>query len=97
MDLSPSDHRYRALRHFLKQARKLAGLSQQQLAARVGQPQSFVSKYERGERRIDVVECFEVARALGMDPSKFMVSLVAAMDEVSELQERGGRPQDTAA
>ena len=35
-------------------------------------PQSFVSKYERGERRLDVVEFGEVARALGIDPLQLL-------------------------
>ncbi|GAB4287626.1 MAG: hypothetical protein Fur0025_21220 [Oscillatoriaceae cyanobacterium] len=40
----------------LRSARKGAGLTQEQVADRLGQTQSFVSKCERGERRIDVVE-----------------------------------------
>jgi hypothetical protein len=35
-------------------------------------PQSFVSKYERGERRLDVIEFGEVARALGIDPIRIL-------------------------
>lgn len=51
-------------------AREKAGLTQQQLADRLGRPQSFVAKYEGGERRIDVVEFIAIARALNMDPAR---------------------------
>lgn len=49
-------------------ARKAAGLTQRDLATRLGKPQSFVSKYERRERRLDVVEFVVLARALVIDP-----------------------------
>jgi transcriptional regulator with XRE-family HTH domain len=47
---------YRALLNSLKQARKDAGLTQAQVARKLFKPQSFVSKFESGERRIDFVE-----------------------------------------
>ena len=49
-------------------ARLAAGLTQAEVASALGRPQSFVSKYERGERRLDVVELLEVARVLKTDP-----------------------------
>ena len=51
-------------------ARQKAGLTQQQLADRLGKPQSFISKYEGGERRIDVIEFIAIADALEMDASR---------------------------
>lgn len=51
----------------LVSARDRAGLTQQQLADRLGKPQSFVAKYEGGERRLDVVEFMTIARALMFD------------------------------
>ena len=54
------------------EARKTARLTQAELAGRLNRPQSFVSKYERGERRLDVVEFGEVARAIGLDPLRFL-------------------------
>lgn len=48
------------------------GLTQVQLARRLQRPQSFVSKYERGERRLDVIEFLEVAHALGADPAALL-------------------------
>lgn len=58
---------YRQLRELLVSARTASGLTQSQLASQLGRPQSFVSKYERGERRLDVVEFFEIASALSLD------------------------------
>jgi transcriptional regulator with XRE-family HTH domain len=63
---------YKKLRDLLVEARKSAGLTQADLASRLQRPQSFVSKYERGERRLDVVEFGEVAKALSVDPAKLL-------------------------
>jgi transcriptional regulator with XRE-family HTH domain len=52
----------------LADARENAGLTQQQLAKRLRKPQSCVSNYERGQRRIDVLELLRVVEALGGDP-----------------------------
>lgn len=58
-------------------ARKAAGLTQHALALRLKKPQSFVAKYEGGERRLDVVEFIAIARALGGDPLKLMAAFLA--------------------
>lgn len=55
---------------FLIAAREKAGLTQQQLAGKLGKHQSFVAKYEGGERRLDVVEFLHIARALSFDASR---------------------------
>jgi transcriptional regulator with XRE-family HTH domain len=57
-------------------ARKRAGLTQQELAKRLKKPQSFVAKYEGGERRIDVVEFVAISRAIGADPIRLLGTLV---------------------
>jgi transcriptional regulator with XRE-family HTH domain len=54
--------RYRRFLSRLKQARTNAGLTQVEVAKRLGQPQSFVSKCESGERRVDAVELLEFSR-----------------------------------
>lgn len=59
---------YQLLLTVLKAARKRAGVSQVDLAERLGNTQTFVSKCERGERRIDAVELVEFAEALGVRP-----------------------------
>ena len=58
-------------------ARKAAGLTQHALARRLKRPQSFVAKYEGGERRVDVVEFIAIARALGADPLRLMTTLLS--------------------
>ncbi len=52
----------------LARARERARLTQQQLATLLRKPQSFVSNYERGQRRIDILELLRVVEALGGDP-----------------------------
>jgi transcriptional regulator with XRE-family HTH domain len=58
-------------------ARKQAGLTQHELARRLKRPQSFVAKYEGGERRIDVIEFVMIVRAIGADPIKLLRDLMA--------------------
>jgi transcriptional regulator with XRE-family HTH domain len=62
-------------RKILVEARRDAGLTQVALAKKLGRPQSFVSKFERGERRLDVAEFLDVARALGIDAAKTIADL----------------------
>lgn len=66
---------YEELRRQLIDRRKAAGITQQQLAALLDKPQSFVSKFENGERRLDVVEFLQVVRALGADPHQIIRSV----------------------
>lgn len=52
----------------MRAARKASGVSQQELARRLGKPQSYVSKAEMGERRLDVVEFLHFMRAIEGEP-----------------------------
>lgn len=61
----------------LVQARKDAGITQAELGKRIGQRQTFVSKFELGERRLDVAEFVAVSRALGVDPHEIIRSAEA--------------------
>jgi ribosome-binding protein aMBF1 (putative translation factor) len=63
---------YKRLCELLIGARRDASLTQVDLSLRLKRPQSFVSKYERGERRLDVIEFGEVARALEIDPIRIL-------------------------
>lgn len=69
-------------------ARKAARLSQHALALRLEKPQSFVAKYEGGERRLDVVEFVAIARALGANPLKLMAEFVAGTGAKSGAPKR---------
>ena len=53
-------------------ARKKAGLTQAEVAKALDRPQSFVSKYESGERLLDVAEYLAIARILGSDPIRML-------------------------
>ena len=63
---------YRRMIELLVEARKQAGITQVELGKRLGQRQTFVSKFELGERRLDVAEFITVNRAIGTDPYKMM-------------------------
>jgi transcriptional regulator with XRE-family HTH domain len=63
----------------LRQARKDAGLTQANLAARLGRPQSFVSKYERGDVKIDILELRLVCHSLGITLSTLVRRLERAL------------------
>lgn len=70
---SPKYERFRGL---LIQARKDAGLTQSDLAARLGRPQSYVSKYENGERRLDLIEFLDIADILNIHVPTFLDDLL---------------------
>lgn len=69
---------YEGFRLLLIEARNSAGLTQVDLAKKLGRPQSFVSKYERGERRLDVIEFLDVAETIGIDPAHVIRKLQQA-------------------
>ena len=60
---------YSAFVETLIAARLSRGLTQAAVAERLNKPQSFVSKYESGERRVDIVEFFAICKALEKDPA----------------------------
>lgn len=68
---------YAAFTELLRQERRNAGLTQAALAKKLRRPQSYVSKYERGDRRLDVIEFIEVARVIGFDPHDFLRKLAS--------------------
>ena len=76
---------YGELLRLLVKARRDAGLRQVDLAGRLGKPQSFVSKLERGERRVDVVELVLVVRAIGVDEVAFLATVVEAIPKKARL------------
>src|SRR5258706_15848864 len=69
---------YARFLELLIKARKDANVTQEQVAERLSRPQSFVSKYENGERRVDVVEFINIAEVIGFDPINFVQKLLKA-------------------
>ncbi|MEA3053411.1 MAG: hypothetical protein QOG72_2314 [Sphingomonadales bacterium] len=65
------------LRRRLSEARRALGLRQVDLADQLGRPQSFVSNYERGDRRLEVSEFITIARVLGLDAAAVVAELAA--------------------
>ena len=83
MDKAIHGSEQRILCELLRRYREEAGLRQVDIAARLAEPQSFVSKYESGERRLDLIELRQVCRALGVSLSAFVQDFATAAD-VSE-------------
>lgn len=74
---------YQTLLQALKDARAKAGLSQAQLAERLGKPASFVGKYELGERRLDLIEVLVIADKLDQPVAELVAN--ASRDLPSHL------------
>ena len=68
------------LRKLLRELREKSGLTQADVAARLDKPQSFVAKYEGGERRLSAIEFIEVVRALDLEPVAALRQLIKALD-----------------
>ncbi|MDR7091761.1 helix-turn-helix domain-containing protein [Cellvibrio fibrivorans] len=73
----PWDEKREALTALLKSLRNEAGLTQTEMANLLGKPQSYVSKYESGERRLDFVEVLEVCESLRVTPQAFVARYYA--------------------
>lgn len=69
------------LQALLRQLRIDAGLTQIELASRLQQSQSFVSKYESGERRLDLLEIRQICEAVGLTLTEFVSRLEDSLDE----------------
>ncbi len=76
--------RRKVLLALLRQVRLDAGLRQTDVAAKLGKPQSFVSNYESGERRLDLLELQMVCEALGVELVDFVMRFTRAMSAQSE-------------
>lgn len=66
---------YQALLALLRETRNAAGKSQVEMAAELGVAQSFVSKCERGERRVDLIDLLRMLRVMGAAPDLFLTQL----------------------
>ena len=70
---------HKVLIALLRDLRVEAGLTQAELAEKIGKDQTFVSKYESGERRLDILELREICQVLGMSLEKFVRQLEKAL------------------
>ncbi|WP_322007978.1 helix-turn-helix domain-containing protein [Paraburkholderia tropica] len=66
------DRRYQAIAARLRELREQRGWLQQDIADRLDRTQTFVSKYESGGRRVDLIELLDILRALDADPHEFI-------------------------
>ena len=82
--IGTQDHQvFRAL---LKEIRTRAGVRQVDIAERMGVPQSRISKYELGERRLDVLELRDICAALGVSLTDFVRKLESRLDRTDETE-----------
>jgi transcriptional regulator with XRE-family HTH domain len=70
---------YRIVGATLMGARQRANMTQVELARRLGKPQSVVSGYEAGKRRVDVIEFLLIVRELGADPVEIFAEVVGSL------------------
>lgn len=71
------DREYRAIVEALKRSRKAAGVTQWDLARALGTDQSQISKLERSERRLDIMDYLRICQAIGIDPGKPLRSAIS--------------------
>ena len=76
---------YASLLQTLVAARKRSGVSQVELARRLAKTQPFISYLERGERRVDVIEFYAIAKALGVDPQALFAEVVGKLPDQVEI------------
>jgi len=72
---------HEALCAFIRDARKAAGLTQTQVADKLERYQSYVAMLEGGERKIDVIEFIQIAKAIGFDPAEAVRKLAKVSEE----------------
>ena len=76
---------YATLLEILVALRKKKKITQVELSRRLGKPQPFVSYFERGERRLDVIEFYAIVRALGADPVEVFAEIARNLPKRIEI------------
>lgn len=74
---------YNTFRQCMIAARKQADLTQANLAKAMEKPQSFVAKYENGERRLDVIEFLVITHIIGIDPCEILREVQKSFNSTS--------------
>jgi len=79
--VNKQDPRYEKLQCLLRDLRKQQGIRQQELAERLGRPQSYVSKLESGERNIDLIELVDFLTNLDLDVADCLREICHTFDQ----------------
>lgn len=79
---------YEVLYEKLSKLRKGQSITQQELADRLGKPQSFVSKYESGERKVDVIEFIDIVSAMELNPALILSGLIENLHAHNYLKDK---------
>jgi len=82
MDKSVHSPEYQCFLRELRRAREAAGLTQAEVAQRLGEPQSWVSRVESGETRMHLIEFRAYCRAIGINPVDFIANLEGALQSL---------------
>ena len=77
-----SSAEYEALLRVIVDLRDAAGVSQRELARRIDRSNSHVSMIENGQRRLELLEFYLIARAIGVEPSRLFETVSAVLDRV---------------
>lgn len=80
MDKSIYTDEYKTLTQLLRATREAAGVTQVELAKRLGQSQSYISKIELGDRRLDIVQLRTLLAAIGVKLVDFVVRYESELD-----------------
>lgn len=75
----------KALVAILIEARESAGLSQAQLGERINKRQQFISRLEKSDRRVDLLEFIMIARALKLDPKELFARVLKKLPKQFEV------------
>ena len=88
MWVRPQDHQI--VGECLAAMRKKASLTQDELAERLGKPQSFVSSYESGQRRIDILELLIILKALNANPKPVFAAILERSTDLLKHWKKAG-------
>lgn len=81
MDKTIYSREYAVVLRLLRAARERSGITQVQLAKKLKLTQSFVSKIERGDRRLDIVQLRTICQTMGLSLSEFVEQLEKELDQ----------------
>jgi transcriptional regulator with XRE-family HTH domain len=81
MKITNEIHQRKKLLVLLKEIRQKNGIRQVELAMQLGVPQSFISKYESGERRLDILELWHICQLIGISLEDFIRQLEEKLNE----------------